>query len=292
MLAHRIGLSGRSLTVLATCLCPILLLPLTAQARSHYRQRYAASSSRDGRALSSRGVIVEASLPLQVTTGQVAEVVIDNAPIIADRAEYGRLLSRCASGTDVIVVGQTDTYYAVEMADRTLGYILKTDVKLLDYQVALAQAMSPLQKALVESAETYFEVGTPYVYGGTSANGIDCSALIQAVFAKSGISLPRTAHEQADVGYQVPIADMSEWQPGDRLYFQCHHGYIDHAGMYIGSGYFIQSSIDKHCVNIMPITSGYYHDHLVAVRRSPELVASDQQSGSTPSAPDYEASQE
>lgn len=230
-------------------------------------------------------------MPLDTTTGRVGQVTADNAAIIADRADYGRLLSRCASGTDVIVVGETDTYYAVEMANRTLGYILKTDVKLLDYQVSLAADLSPLQQALIRSANQYLAV-TPYVYGGDSKSGIDCSGLMQAVFAANGMTLPRTAHEQANVGYAVPTDDMSQWQPGDRLYFRCHHDYIDHTGMYIGDGFFIQSSIDKDCVNIMPITSGYYRDHLVAVRRSAELVASNKSSGATPSAPDYEASQE
>ena len=289
----RIGLPGHTLfVVVATCLCSTLGLALAAHASSHTTRSHSRypSSSRAGRAESSRGMVNEA-LPVDMTTGQVGQVTVDNAPIIADRAEYGRLLSRCSSGADVIVVGETDTYYAVEMADHSLGYILKSDVQLLPYQVTISQQLSPLQQALIDSARRYLEV-TPYVYGGDTKAGIDCSGLIQTVFAANGIKLPRTAHEQANVGYAVPVGDMSQWQPGDRLYFQCHHGYIDHTGMYIGNGFFVQSSIDKDCVNIMPITGGYYHDHLVAVRRSTELVASDQAAGAQPSAPDYEASQE
>lgn len=289
MSVHRIGLPGRTLFVVATCLCSAVSLPLAAQAGTSSHSRYP-SSSRAGRAESSRGVLNEA-LPLTMTTGQVGQVVVDNAPIIADRADYGRLLSRCASGADVIVIGETDAYYAVEMADHSLGYILKSDVHLLPYQVTLSQQLSPLQQNLIHTAAGYLQI-TPYVYGGDTKAGIDCSGLMQAVFEANGMKLPRTAHEQANVGYAVPTGDMSQWQPGDRLYFQCHHDYIDHTGMYIGNGFFIQSSIDKDCVNIMPITGGYYRDHLVAVRRSPELVASDQASGAQPSAPDYEASQE
>jgi hypothetical protein len=288
LFVRRICLPSSSFVLSFSCLSLVLLLPLAADARSHTRH---SSHSRSSRSVTSRGVVSEAVDPSAFTHGRVAQVVTDNAPIIADRAEYGRLLSRCASGMQLIVVGETGNFYAVKMADYTIGYILKTDVQLTDCEVTVPDDLNPLQHSLIDTATAYLNV-TPYVYGGTSRDGIDCSGLIQAVFSANGMKLPRTAHEQAGVGYTVPLDDLSQWKPGDRLYFQCHHSYIDHTGMYIGGGLFIQSSIDKHGVNITPISSGYYRDHLVAVRRSPELASTEQAQASAPSAPDYEASQE
>ena len=287
MFVRRIGTPSQ-ITFFVSCLLPTFLLPLPSQASSRAHHR---SHSRATQSIASRGVVDEAVDPSKFQKGQVGQVVTDNAPIIADRAHYGRLLSRCASGTELIVVGEAGDFYAVKMADYSLGYILKNDVQLMNYEVTIPTDLNPLQQAIINSAQAYLNV-TPYVYGGTSRNGIDCSGLIQAVFSDNGIKLPRTAHEQVNVGYSVPLEDMSQWQAGDRLYFQCHHNYIDHTGLYIGNGLFIQSSIDKHCVNISLISSGYYHDHLVAVRRSAELVAAAQSRDAQPSAPDYEASQE
>jgi cell wall-associated NlpC family hydrolase len=129
----------------------------------------------------------------------------------------------------------------------------------------------------------------PYRYGGTTINGIDCSAFVRAIYATQGMILPRTAAEQAGVGYAVPLRDSSQWQVGDRLYFQCHHGYVDHAGMYIGGGYFIHSHAGKG-VDVSRVDDAYYWNHLVAVRRSPEML-DDAQTGAETAAPDTEQSQ-
>src|SRR5690348_6488448 len=66
---------------------------------------------------------------------------------------------------------------------------------------------------VVASAEKY--LGVPYVFGGTSTSGLDCSGLVQKAYGDLGISLPRTAAEQAKVGSPVP--SLAQAQPGDLL---------------------------------------------------------------------------
>ncbi|WP_203135621.1 C40 family peptidase [Microbacterium sp. JZ31] len=66
---------------------------------------------------------------------------------------------------------------------------------------------------VVAQAEKY--LGVPYVFGGEDASGMDCSGLVQRVFADLGIDVPRVVQDQADVGTEVPSLDQA--QPGDLL---------------------------------------------------------------------------
>ncbi len=83
-------------------------------------------------------------------------------------------------------------------------------------------------------------INTPYLWGGTSKRGIDCSAFVQTVMYQAlGIELPRTSIEQSSVGESVDKADLKF---GDLVFFDTmHKGRVTHVGMYLGNGYFAQS---------------------------------------------------
>jgi len=85
-------------------------------------------------------------------------------------------------------------------------------------------------------------IGTPYQWGGTAANGFDCSGLIQYAYAQHGIRLPRTSRDQSTVGAVVtPV--LEALQPGDVLLFSARPGGgVTHVGMYVGEHKFIHSS--------------------------------------------------
>ena len=73
--------------------------------------------------------------------------------------------------------------------------------------------------------------------------------------------------------HDVAAGDWQQWVPGDRMYFACHHPRIDHTGMYIGNGLFIHASVGhSNQVAIDRVDNAYYSKHLVAVRRSQELL--------------------
>lgn len=85
-------------------------------------------------------------------------------------------------------------------------------------------------------------LGTPYVWGGQNPGGFDCSGLLQYVWGKVGVQIPRTTYDQINAGRPVP---RSQLQPGDAVFFTGHDPYgrkgAGHVGMYLGGGKFIEA---------------------------------------------------
>lgn len=103
---------------------------------------------------------------------------------------------------------------------------------------SLASASSAT--SLVNTARAY--IGTPYVYGGTTTSGFDCSGYIQYVFKQAGISLPRTTGQLHALGTSVA---KSELKTGDLVFFNTSGKGVSHAGIYIGAKKFIHASTSK-----------------------------------------------
>jgi peptidoglycan DL-endopeptidase CwlO len=102
-------------------------------------------------------------------------------------------------------------------------------------------------------------LGIPYVYGGSSPSGFDCSGFVMYVYAQIGVSLPHNA--AAQYGYGTPV-DRSQLQPGDLVFFNG----LGHNGIYIGGGSFIHSPHTGDVVKISSI-SGWYSSTWVGARR-------------------------
>ena len=81
-------------------------------------------------------------------------------------------------------------------------------------------------------------LGTPYHWGGESPGGFDCSGLLQYVWGKEGVQIPRTSQEQWQAGSAVK---KSQLRPGDAVFFEPGKGGPGHVGMYVGGGRFIES---------------------------------------------------
>ncbi|MEX5720714.1 NlpC/P60 family protein [Geodermatophilus maliterrae] len=98
-----------------------------------------------------------------------------------------------------------------------------------------APGSSDLESQVVAAASKY--LGVPYAWGGTDPSvGLDCSGLVQRVFADLGIDLPRTSSQQATAG--TPVASLDEARPGDLVLFDNSSSRpgIDHVGIYVGDG--------------------------------------------------------
>jgi cell wall-associated NlpC family hydrolase len=102
-------------------------------------------------------------------------------------------------------------------------------------------------------------LGTPYVYGGASPSGFDCSGFVMYVFGQIGVSLPHNA--AAQYGYGMPVS-LDQLQPGDLVFFNG----LGHDGIYIGGGQFIHSPHTGDVVKISSMT-GWYSSTFVGGRR-------------------------
>ena len=107
-------------------------------------------------------------------------------------------------------------------------------------------------------------LGTPYVYGGQSPTGFDCSGLMWYVYGKFGIRLPRTAYDQSRFGKRV---ELNMLRKGDLIFFTMDRDIISHVGMYIGSKKFVHAPGTGKFVRTDSLESKWWRNRIKKVRR-------------------------
>jgi len=158
--------------------------------------------------------------------------------------------------------------YAVDRARALNSYggcLTPTCLGTTDYATQidhLAALVQPLG-GVVAIAQQW--LGVPYVFGGCSRSGVDCSCLVQQVFAAVGVHLPRVAADQWNAVQH--IAD-SELQPGDLVFFaNTYEPGISHVGIYIGNGQQINAPTEGQVVSVAPVFSGFWGAHYAGAGR-------------------------
>lgn len=119
-------------------------------------------------------------------------------------------------------------------------------------------------RRVVPRGERY--IGVPYVWGGETPNGFDCSGFVQYIYRAEGVELPRTSRQMAGSGFAVSRSEMAI---GDLMLF-ADNGPISHVAIYAGNGRFIHSSSSGNGVrydNLNSERGRWYSQNLVAVRR-------------------------
>jgi cell wall-associated NlpC family hydrolase len=118
--------------------------------------------------------------------------------------------------------------------------------------------LGPGHPAAAQLALQY--LGVPYLWGGSTPSGFDCSGLVTYVFAQLGVLLPHFAAAQWEFGLPVAIPQL---QPGDLVFFDS----LDHVGIYLGDNEFIDAPHTGSWVRIDTLSEAWYHKHYVGARR-------------------------
>lgn len=105
-------------------------------------------------------------------------------------------------------------------------------------EVGSAVTGGPAPRGLISFARRF--LGTPYVWGGTSPNGFDCSGFTQYVYKQFGVNLPRISADQARAGKRIGLGDL---KPGDMVAWDnsSRNNGADHIAIYIGNGLIIEA---------------------------------------------------
>lgn len=162
-----------------------------------------------------------------------------------------------SAGTSVTITGESGNWYRVSFSGSE-GYVYKTYLSTGSVSSNASEGAR-----IVATAKNY--LGVPYVYGGTSPSGFDCSGFVYYVYRQCGYSITRTATAQNGDGYYV---SRSSLQPGDIIiFYNSAMSGIGHAGIYIGDNQFIHASSGSGKVVISSLSSTYYNTHYYSARR-------------------------
>lgn len=114
---------------------------------------------------------------------------------------------------------------------------------------------------IISTARTF--MGVPYVFGGTTPKGFDCSGLVQYVFKMHGVNIPRLADDQYKLGKSVKRNQLT---PGDLVFFTTYTSGVSHCGIYVGDGKFLHASSSKG-VKIDSLDDDYWKPRFVGARK-------------------------
>jgi cell wall-associated NlpC family hydrolase len=191
-------------------------------------------------------------------------------------------LGKTGSGSKVYIIGINNEWFKVIFGEN-VGYIRSDFVDLTEipYEnkaskkeplffvggktTGIAPSAAVLRgvdaSGVIATAKKY--IGVPYVWGGTSPAGFDCSGFVQFVFRQHGITLPRTSKEQYTAGKSIK---KSELKPGDLVFFATDYSTVNHLGIYIGDGQFIHASSSKG-ITISSMSNSYWLPRYYGARR-------------------------
>ncbi len=127
---------------------------------------------------------------------------------------------------------------------------------------AMDNAVEPLQARMIRVAKKMLSI--PYLWGGATLRGIDCSAYVRKVYGFLNMELPRSAREQFLVGERVEKGDLSI---GDLVFFRTYAKYPSHVGIYLGDNRFIHASSLSREVKISSLDLPYYEKRYIGAKR-------------------------
>ena len=174
--------------------------------------------------------------------------------------EESATVSDLVAGCMMELVAEKGDFYQVLFADQRIGFVPKNESNVYNEWFA---KISASEESLIKTSKRL--MGVPYLWGGTSFKGVDCSGFTKTVYFLNGIVLPRDASQQVMIGETIDkTGNWSELKPGDLLFFgdkrEDGSERVVHVAMWLGNGEYIHAS-DKVRVSSMLATASNYDDY-------------------------------
>ncbi|WP_207422399.1 C40 family peptidase [Desertivirga brevis] len=207
--------------------------------------------------------------PQEFKKWQLAEKIVvltSYGHALSRPAKHSSPVSDVVAGNILNISGKEKKFYKVLFPDGRKGYIPLKDA--MAYKSWVSRA-NPQAEQVLETARSL--MGVPYLWGGTSSKGVDCSGFTKTSYFLNGIILPRDASQQVLYGQQVDIFEndsvsitkaLRTLKAGDLLFFaagknRVPNARVTHTAIYIGDGKFIQSASMVRVNSLVASSSDY-----------------------------------
>lgn len=154
-------------------------------------------------------------------------------------------ISDIVLGSQLLLLATTGDYYKVQYPDKRIGYLKKSECQPYDKWLKEVRASGSLIELYAKDL-----LGAPYLWGGTSSKGMDCSGFTKTVYLMNGYVIPRDASQQIMAGVNIdPELNLKDLQKGDLMFFgrkatDSTKQRVTHVGIWLGNekGEFIHAS--------------------------------------------------
>lgn len=187
----------------------------------------------------------------EVEKWRQSEGVIVNKPYVSIFREDDGTMQMLSAGSRIVLSGDDQSSFSI--GNETFS---------------LQNDLAPRNDSVVGLASEF--MNAPYLWGGRSFYGIDCSGFVQVVYKAAGIFLPRNASQQ--INYGEPLSFVDEARAGDLAFFDNEEGNIVHVGICLGGGRILHASGSVHIdkldhQGIYHLHRGVYTHHLRLIKR-------------------------
>ena len=219
-----------------------------------------------------------AAIPAQAEDSSAAEVSVQYVAVYKSASYQSLQIGLLECGTVLNVLDASGKFYKIDCYDM-IGYIPEEFVSFRNSQYVVRSNLSenatisrlsrPLTDTVTFRCRLYSiavaQKGVPYVSGGTTPRGFDCSGFTQYVYRQCGIEIPRSCDTQVSEGIIIPKEALA---CGDLVFFQGTNGYAplaSHVGIYLGDGLLIHAGSKG--ITIVELDSYYFTKHYQCARR-------------------------
>jgi gamma-D-glutamyl-L-lysine dipeptidyl-peptidase len=188
--------------------------------------------------------------------------------VFSEASDKSQPVCDAVLGNVFIKGAEKKSWTQVYLPDGRTGFIASADLGALP---AVADSSSIGRQEIIARARTM--MGIPYLWGGHSTKGLDCSGFTGTVFGTQGLQLPRDANMQAELGEAVTAdADYSNIRPGDLFFFGAQEDHISHVAIALGAARFIHASGDVHIGSLDPADDLYDAYRAKTLRRIKRII--------------------